>query len=116
MALALYMDVQIPAAITEGLRRRGIDVLTSQEDGTREEDDATLLVRATELERVLFTQDSDFLRIAAEWQQTGRAFPGVVFAHQQGVSIGPLIEDLELLLTCCGINELESRVTYLPLS
>ena len=30
------MDVHIPAAITAGLRLRDIDVLTSQEDGTRE--------------------------------------------------------------------------------
>ena len=35
MALALYMDVHIPAAITDGLRRVGLDVLTSQEDQTR---------------------------------------------------------------------------------
>ena len=48
MALSYYMDVHVPIAITEGLRRRGIDVLTSQEDGTREVDDETLLERASE--------------------------------------------------------------------
>jgi len=52
MTAALYMDVHIPAAITAGLRIRGIDVLISQEDGTREQDDASLLRRATELDRV----------------------------------------------------------------
>lgn len=116
MAQALYVDVQVPAAITEGLRRRGIDVVTSQEDGTREEDDATLLARATELNRVLFTQDNDFLRIAAGCQQSGRPFRGVIYAHQQRVSIGRLVEDLELVLTCCSEEELENRVTYVPLS
>jgi hypothetical protein len=34
MPLPVYMDVHVPAAITAGLRRRGIDVLTSQEDGS----------------------------------------------------------------------------------
>ena len=116
MAQTLYMDVNVPTAITEGLRRQGIDVLTSQEDGTREEDDATLLSRATDLERVLFTHDIDFLSIAAECQQSGRSLCGVIYAHQQRISIGPLIQDLELLLTCCGADELENRVTYLPLS
>ena len=43
MPQRLYMDVHIPAAITEGLRRRGIDVLTSQDDGTREAADEVLL-------------------------------------------------------------------------
>ena len=62
------MDVHVPAAITAGLRRRGIDVLTSQEDDTREVDDEVLLARATGLSRVLFSQDQDLLRIATDWQ------------------------------------------------
>ena len=36
MTLRYYMDVHVPSVITESLWRRGIDVLTSQEDGTRE--------------------------------------------------------------------------------
>jgi predicted nuclease of predicted toxin-antitoxin system len=64
------MDVHIPAAITAGLRRRNIDVLISQEDGTREVDDVLLLQRATALGRVLFSQDQDLLHIATEWQRT----------------------------------------------
>jgi hypothetical protein len=36
MTIALYMDVHIPQSITIQLRRRGIDVLTAQEDGTIE--------------------------------------------------------------------------------
>jgi hypothetical protein len=34
MPLGLYMDVHIPKAITNGLRLRGVDVLTSQQDKT----------------------------------------------------------------------------------
>jgi hypothetical protein len=33
------MDHHVDAAITEGLRRRGVDVLTSREDGTTTWDD-----------------------------------------------------------------------------
>ena len=56
MPLSVYMDVHVPLAITDGLRRRNNDVLTSQEDGTSEMDDEPLLARATELGRLLFTQ------------------------------------------------------------
>jgi hypothetical protein len=49
MAQSLYMDVHVPAAVTEGLLRRGVDVLASQEDGTQEVGDVALLRRATEL-------------------------------------------------------------------
>ena len=31
MSVALYMDVQVPRAITTGLRLRGVDVITAQE-------------------------------------------------------------------------------------
>ena len=41
--LRLYMDVHVKAAITAGLRQRGIDVLTAQEDGTERWDDDRLL-------------------------------------------------------------------------
>lgn len=55
------MDVQVPLAITEGLRRRGVDVVTAQEDGSGLLEDPELLDRATVLGRLLFTQDEDFL-------------------------------------------------------
>jgi predicted nuclease of predicted toxin-antitoxin system len=55
------MDEHIHRAITIGLRLRGIDVLTVQEDGRAGVSDPLVLDRATELNRVLFTQDDDFL-------------------------------------------------------
>jgi len=57
MALKLYMDVHVPRSITVGLRLRGRDVLTAQEDGAARLQDPELLDRAAELGRVLFTQD-----------------------------------------------------------
>ena len=56
------MDVHVPRAVTIGLRLRGIDVLTAQEDGSAELDDASLLRRATDLSRILVSQDKDLLR------------------------------------------------------
>jgi len=43
--LAVYMDHHVPAAITDGLRSRGIDVLTALEDGHADADDPVLLAR-----------------------------------------------------------------------
>ena len=116
MPLAFYMDVHVPTAVTLGLRRRGLDILTSQDDATNRFDDDALLARATELGRALLSQDADLLRIAQERQAAGVPFFGVIFAHQQGVSIGQLVEDLYLLATCCEADELADKVTYLPLT
>ena len=57
MSVGLYMDVHVPQAITDQLRRRGVDVLTVIEDGKDEIEDSDLLDRARSLNRVLFTQD-----------------------------------------------------------
>ncbi len=115
MPLPIYMDVHIPLVVTQGLRRKGIDVLTSQEDGTAELDDEALLDRAAMLGRLLFTQDQDFLGIASERQATGSPFLGILFANQHGASLGRLIDDIELVASCGEWEEFSNRVTYLPL-
>jgi hypothetical protein len=115
MPLLVYMDVHIPLAITDALRRRNIDVVTSQEDGTSELDDGPLLARATELGRLFFTQDEDFLRIAADLQILDQHFAGILYAHQQGASLGRLVEDIELIAKCAEPIEVMGRVTFLPL-
>jgi rRNA-processing protein FCF1 len=87
------MDVNVHRAITEGLRLREVDVLTAQEDDAGRLADTALVDRATALGRVLFTQDEDLLRDAAERQQCGEACAGVVYTHQRKVTVGQGIRD-----------------------
>jgi len=60
MAVALYMDVHVHSSVTEQLRRRGIDVLTAQDDDSGDLDDEELLGRSAALGRVMFTFDIRF--------------------------------------------------------
>jgi predicted nuclease of predicted toxin-antitoxin system len=78
MGNKIYTDVQVRRAVVDGLRLRGVDVLTAQEDGTATLDDPPLLDRAYALQRIIFTQADDFLREANRRQQTGETFGGVV--------------------------------------
>ena len=71
MSVRLYMDHHVRKEVTEGLRVRGVDVLTAEEDGTKRLPDPELLDRATELGRVLFTQDQHLLKEAARPQEVG---------------------------------------------
>jgi predicted nuclease of predicted toxin-antitoxin system len=96
MALQLYMDVHVDGAITRGLRARGINVLTTQEDGHDTATDEALLDRATSLNRVVFSKDSDFLTEAHRRQTESIPFAGVIYAHQLEPSVGQCIRDLEL--------------------
>jgi len=51
------MDQHVPLAITRGLWRRGVDVVTAEEDSAADWDDSALLDRAGQLGRILFTRD-----------------------------------------------------------
>ena len=116
MSLLLYMDQHVPFAITEGLRRRGVDVLTAAEDGTAAFDDDALLARTTSLHRVLFSQDEDLLAIAHHCLLTGLEFAGVVYAHQLAISIGQAVRDLELFAKVLDPDDMRNRIEYLPYS
>lgn len=115
MPLALYMDHHVPRAITNGLRQRGIDVLTAEEDGSKQLEDAKLLDRATALNRILFTRDDDLLRQARKRQLDGVQFLCVVYAHQLYVSIGICISDLELICTIGNSSDIQNSVLFLPI-
>src|SRR5262245_13211767 len=97
MSVPLYMDHHVNAAITTGLRGRGVDVITCAEDGTDQFDDEQILERATQIGRAVFSQDDDFLALADQWLKGGREFAGVIFAEQLGITIGQAIRDLELI-------------------
>jgi hypothetical protein len=109
------MDVHVPRAITEGLRLRGVDVLTAQEDGRGTLDDSALLDRVTTLGWVLFSHDRDMLAEAAGRHRERVAFSGLIYAHPTRVSTGGCVRDLELLAKACTQKDFEGRVEYLPL-
>jgi len=114
VTVRLYMDEHVPRAITAALRRRGVDVLTTQEDGRRHMPDPEILDRATQLGCVVFTLDHDFLREATRRQRSGGTFAGVIFAPSS-MTIGACVRDLELLAKASDPEEWANRVEYLPL-
>jgi len=109
------MDVHVPRAVTTALRLRSIDVLTAQDDGAAQLDDDRLLQRATELGRILVSQDQDLLREAARRLREGEDFSGVVYAHQLRVTIGQIVGDLELIAAATSKEEWSGRIEYLPI-
>lgn len=115
MMIAFYIDENVHRGITDGLRLRGVDVLTVQEDGRTGVKDPFILDRATELKRVLFSQDDDFLAEANRRQIEQIYFMGVIYAHKLRVSVGDCIRDLEIIAKAGHLEELANRVQYLPL-
>jgi hypothetical protein len=116
MGVALYMDVHVPGPITVQLRRRGVDVITAQEDDQDETSDGDLLERAKSFGRIVFTQDVRFRALAEGWQRQGREFAGLLFGPQLGGTIGQYVEDLELIAKASESDEWRNVVEFLPFS
>ncbi len=114
MPLTLYMDVHVPRAITNGLKRRGVQVITAQEDGSAELDDPPLLDRATKLTSPLYTQDDDLLAEAHRRQTEGGMFAGVIYSHQLRSPVGKCVDDLELIAKTFEPDDLKDRVEFIP--
>ncbi len=115
MAVRLYMDQHVPGPITKSLRLRGVDVITAYEDGASELEDSALLDRTTELGRVLFTQDNDFLAEGTYRQRNEIPFAGVIYAHQRDVPMGVCIEDLAIITQVENPEDLMNNVLFIPL-
>ncbi len=106
------MDVHVRRAVAAALRLRSIDVLTAQEDGSAELPDGMLLKRATELGRVLVSQDEDLLRDGARWLSERKDFSGIIYAHQLHITIGQMVEGLELIARGTSQDEWWGRIEY----
>jgi hypothetical protein len=87
------LDEHVDPATAAGLRRRGIDVTTTVEArlvGHSDQSQADFVLRE---QRVIFTQDADYLRMnAAGWQH-----PGIAYCRQHSRSVGEIIRGLVLI-------------------
>jgi len=97
------------------LRLRSIDVLTAQEDGAAELDDELLLERAIELGRVIVSQDEELHREGTRRLSEHKDFSGIVYAQQLRITIGQMVDDLEVIAQATSQDEWRGRIEYLPL-
>jgi hypothetical protein len=114
MPAALYMDVHVPLSITRALRRKGFNILTAQDDGTTRLPDPDLLDRTTALDRMLFTQDEDFLAEVVHRQRAARQHATVIYAHQFE-PIGRCVRDLEIILEAATLEDSRNHLLRIPL-
>jgi hypothetical protein len=113
MSVAFYMDEHVPGPITRGLRRRGVDVLTAQEDRLERAKDDTLLDRASALGRLLVSTDEDYFKIVARRQALQTPFTGVI-SLPSTMPYRAAIEHLEMIAMCSDQSEWEGKITRLP--
>jgi predicted nuclease of predicted toxin-antitoxin system len=103
-----YTDEHVARAVVDGLRQRGVDVLTVAEAGALGASDAEHLAKANADGRVMFSHDADFLRLHAE----GAQHAGIVYAAQ-GTSTGDIIRGLMLIHQVLGAEDMRDHVEFL---
>ena len=107
--IKFYFDEHIPAAVCKSLRRRGVDVLTTQEVGRGGLPDDAQLAFASHEGRVMVTLDSDFIALAAQ----GVEHAGIAYAKPGTRSIGELIRALLLVHGTLEPADMVGHVEYL---
>ena len=109
MPLPLLCDEHIPHAIVEGLRRRGINVVTVQEIGLCSTRDEVIMARARQDGRTIYTRDADFLRL----DKDGHKHRGILYHHALAYSIAQAIQKVALACEVVSPPEMENRVKFL---
>jgi predicted nuclease of predicted toxin-antitoxin system len=107
--IKFHLNEHCDPAIASALRRHGIDVTTTPEMGLVGATDEQQVAFALPVGRVIFTKDSDYLRINA----SGTPHAGIAYCHQQTRSIGEIIAGLILIWEVYAAEEFAGRVEYL---
>lgn len=103
-----YLDEHVNPAVADGLRRRGIDAITTVEAKMLGAEDIEHLELATSMGRVVFTQDRDFLRLSAR----GASHAGVVYFADQR-DIGRIVVGLHRIYERSTSEYMRNRVAYI---
>jgi len=102
------VDVHVHIAITEGLRRRGVEVMTCQEAELATSPDEEILHYANSHDWVVFSQDDDFLKICSA---DNFEHNGLVYSHKRN-SIGRIIQGLLLIYEVLERKEMVRHIEF----
>lgn len=108
-AIRFYLDENVPVAVAEQLKRRGIEAVTARDLGVLGESDANHLARATRLNYVLCTHDADYIRLAV----SGIEHAGIIRGLQHKHGIGDWVRKLTQLHASRTPDYMKNHVEYL---
>lgn len=108
--IRIYADENVDVAIVEGLKRRGVDIWSALDTGKLGLSDEEQLDYALAERAAIFTHDDDFLSMAAE---SGTEYFGIIYVHQQHLSIGECIRRLKTIVETISPEEMHNRILFL---
>ena len=112
MALRFYFDECCDEDVAKALAAHGLDVLTTTDAGRKSITDPDQFQFARQEDRVFYTTDVDFLRLAKECLLRGESFPGLIYHRPNALSKREMID---ALILCDGVFEpadMRDRIEY----
>lgn len=106
--IRFHLDQHVANAVALGLRLRGIDVSTTREAGLQDAEDLAHIAYALAENRVIFTQDDDFLR----HHHAGVSHAGIIYSKQGARSLGEIVRYLKLMNDCLNVDDMIGEVEY----
>ena len=101
-------------ALIRALRARGVDVITTLEEGMIERSDPAHLDYATAQDRVLFTCNvADFYHLHTSFLAQGKSHVGMILAPQQRYSVGEQMRRLLKLINAKSAEEMRNEAEFL---
>ena len=107
--IRFHLDESVDLGIAGGLRRRGVEVTTTQEVGLLGKTDQEQLAFARAEKRALVTHDRDFLVL----HRQGVAHSGLFYCRRQERSIGQILRTLILAWELLSPEEMEKELEFL---
>ena len=115
--MRLLLDENVNNNILRGLwqRNRDLDVIRAQDvPEVAGKDDPTLLEWAAQEERVLLTHDvRTITRDAYARIREGKRMPGIIEVSLDA-PLGPVIEDILIVIGAGTSDDVENKIIYLP--
>lgn len=107
--IKFHLDENVSNAVAEGLRRRGIDVTTTPEQRLISATDEEQLAFCISQGRVIFTQDTDFLRL----HSSGERHAGIIYCSKRNRSIGDMIRSLVLIWELLEPEDMQEHLEFI---
>lgn len=115
MQIRLYIDEDAMArALVNGLRARGIDVVTVLDAGMKGRDDPDQLEYAALHGRAIYTFNvGHFCQLHTDYLTQGKDHAGIIVTPRQRYSIGEQLRKLSMLVSVKTAEQMRNQLEFL---
>ncbi len=112
MNLRFYLDEDVDISLSQALKNRGVDIVTTQKAGNTGSSDQEQLLYAKEQQRVVISHNiRDFVLLHKNFLSNNRKHGGIIVSDQ--LPIGTLLRRTMRLWFTLDANDMENRIEFL---